>query len=86
MPEKQVPRVTPWGWRGFLGVCRMCTYCSGAVGGGRSSLAGGPWPSCAFRAAAGPQPAHPGRCGGRMSSREGYSRSQNSMKFNFPPI
>lgn len=32
------------GWRGLLRVCRTCTCRSGAVGGGGSSPAGGPWP------------------------------------------
>lgn len=39
-----------------------------------------------LRCTARQSPAHPERCTSRMSSREGYSRSQNSMKFNFPPI
>lgn len=29
---------------------------------------------------------HPAGCKRRMPSREAYSRTQNSMKFNFPPI
>ena len=76
MPEKQVPRVAPGGGGGSSGFAARAPAALE-----RWEVAG-----AARLVVPGPEPAHPGRCGGRMSSREGYSISQNSMKFNFPPI
>lgn len=82
MPEKQVPR--PWGGRGSLGLAHMHSALGRGGGGGAAWLVV-PGPSH-IQGRCWPRARPPRTLWGRMSSREGHSRSQNSMKFNFPPI